>query len=271
VLLLLGLSAVLVTAARSVPGLNTGAPGLVVLLSAGQLAAHLMLSVSSHHHAGMNMGSSILGAHVAAVGVCALLVALAERIGPRCAAALSRVLPLLRPPAPIAPRLPVFPVRVESPPRPARCSPPRSAAGGHHRCDSPTHRLPAPERRNHSHHEHLASPRLRHGGHQSPPSACSPPAPHRRTSPRTARTRYKADTPCIQESLTCPTSPDHPPHGPVPGLVVALLWAASWSSKADQTRVEPAPRVVGRRVGSRQPVDGRATGPVRCRHDGSGN
>lgn len=115
VLLLLCLSAVLLTAARSVPGLNTGAPGLVVLLGAGQLAAHLMLSVSSHHHAGMNMGSSMLGTHVAAVGVCALLVALAERIGPRCAAALDRVLPLLRSPAPIFSRLPMFPVCVEIP------------------------------------------------------------------------------------------------------------------------------------------------------------
>jgi len=115
VLLLLGLSAVLLTAARSVPGLNTGAPGLVGLLGAGQLAGHLMLSISGHHHGGMSMGSSMLGTHVAAVGVCALLVGLAERIGPRCAAALDRVLPLLRTPAPILSRLPFVPVCVDVP------------------------------------------------------------------------------------------------------------------------------------------------------------
>ncbi len=107
VLLLLGLSAVLATAARSVPGLSTGATGLVVLLTAGQLVAHLMLSVSAHHHHGV-MGSAMLGAHVVAVGVCALLVALAERIGPRCVAALGRVLPRLLCPTPTSGVLPWF-------------------------------------------------------------------------------------------------------------------------------------------------------------------
>lgn len=105
VLLLVGLATVLAAAARSVPGLSTSRTGLLALLGAGQLGGHLMLAVSSHHHG--EMTAAMLGAHVAAVGVCAVLIAFAERIGPRCTAALSRTLPRLLCPPPPPVRVPV--------------------------------------------------------------------------------------------------------------------------------------------------------------------
>ncbi len=92
-LLLLGLAAVLAAAATSLPWLSSTAMGLLSLLGAGQLAGHLVLEVSAHHPGAID--ASMVAAHVAAVAGCAGLIALAEQIGPRCAAALSRVLPQL--------------------------------------------------------------------------------------------------------------------------------------------------------------------------------
>lgn len=101
-LLLLGLSAVLACAATSVPWLSSSRIGLWGLLCAGQLLAHLVLAVTGHHHHMASTGMVL--AHGAAIFGCAVLIALAERVGQRCAAALFRVLPRLLvavpPPAP---------------------------------------------------------------------------------------------------------------------------------------------------------------------------
>lgn len=89
--LLLGLSVILAVLGCATPKLRTSRTGLFVLLSAGQLAGHEVLAVSGHHHGSASV--SMVAAHAAAVGGCALLIVLAERIGPRCAAALRRALP----------------------------------------------------------------------------------------------------------------------------------------------------------------------------------
>ena len=101
--LLLGLSVILAVLGRATPKLRTSRTGLFVLLSAGQLAGHEVLAVSGHHHG--SASTTMVAAHAAAVGVSALLIVFAERIGPRCAAALRRALPRLFAAVPIhAPR-----------------------------------------------------------------------------------------------------------------------------------------------------------------------
>lgn len=103
VFLLLGLSVILGVLGCATPKLRTSRTGLFALLSAGQLAGHEVLAVSGHNHG--SASSTMVGAHAAAVGVCALLIVFAERIGPHCAAALRRVLPRLFAAVPIrAPR-----------------------------------------------------------------------------------------------------------------------------------------------------------------------
>ncbi len=57
----------------------------------------------------------MIAAHAAAVGGCAVIIALAERIGPRCAAALRRVAPRLFAPIMAAPLRPKIFRRVEYP------------------------------------------------------------------------------------------------------------------------------------------------------------
>lgn len=111
--LLLSLGAVLAVAAASVPGLRSGGPALLTLLAAGQLLAHLLLSTLGHTHGGSAtaamLSSGMLVAHLLAVGTCAVLIAFAERIGPRCSAALSRILPPPLVLTPVRPPLPAFP------------------------------------------------------------------------------------------------------------------------------------------------------------------
>lgn len=93
VLLLLGLSAVVAVAATCTPTVRRTPIGLFTLLSGAQLVGHEVLVIAGHQHG--SAGAGMLAAHVAAVGACAVLIALAERIGPRCAAALRRILPQL--------------------------------------------------------------------------------------------------------------------------------------------------------------------------------
>ncbi len=112
-LLLLGLAAVLAAAATSLPWLSSTAMGLLSLLGAGQLAGHLVLGVSAHHPGAID--ASMVAAHVTAVAGCAGLIALAEQIGPRCSAALSRVLPQLVTPIPVVTSQPWRPICVDVP------------------------------------------------------------------------------------------------------------------------------------------------------------
>lgn len=111
--LLLGLSAILAVAATSMPMLRTSRFGLFALLIGGQLAGHEVLAVAGHSHGAPS--TAMFGAHAAAVLICGLLIALAERIGPRCAAALGRVLPRLFPSLPAVPLLQVLPQCLDLP------------------------------------------------------------------------------------------------------------------------------------------------------------
>jgi hypothetical protein len=57
-------------------------PGLLAVLSVGQLIGHVLLGVSGHHHTAAGpSGAAMTGAHIAAVVVCAALIAAAYRFG----------------------------------------------------------------------------------------------------------------------------------------------------------------------------------------------
>ncbi|MFC7448162.1 hypothetical protein [Rhodococcus daqingensis] len=100
-MLLVGFSAVLVTVMAAVPVLRRGGPALVPILAVGQLGAHTTLAFGGGHHADMAAGPigglspQMLAAHAVAIGVCAALIAAAERIGPRTEAALRAVVAAL--------------------------------------------------------------------------------------------------------------------------------------------------------------------------------
>ncbi|MGW6375652.1 hypothetical protein ACWFRB_06245 [Rhodococcus sp. NPDC055112] len=101
-MLLVGFSAVLVAVMAAVPVLRRGGPALVPILAVGQLGAHTTLAFGGGgHHADMasgpigGMSPQMLAAHAVAIGVCAALIAAAERIGPRTEAALRAVVAAL--------------------------------------------------------------------------------------------------------------------------------------------------------------------------------
>ncbi|MFM1724123.1 MULTISPECIES: hypothetical protein [Rhodococcus] len=106
-LLLGGVAAVLAAAVIAVPSLATGRRWLVPVLATGQVLAHTALSLGDAHssmHSGSHLTVPMLLAHSAAVAACAVLIAGAELVGPRVAAALRRVLPRI---------VAVVPVRLE--------------------------------------------------------------------------------------------------------------------------------------------------------------
>lgn len=95
-LLLGGVAAVLAAAVIAVPALATRRRWLVPVLATGQVLSHSALSLGDAHagmHSGSHLTAPMLLAHSAAVVVCAVLIAAAERIGPRACAALRRILP----------------------------------------------------------------------------------------------------------------------------------------------------------------------------------
>lgn len=114
-LLLLGVCLLIAALGCCAPPLRHPRIGLFALLSVGQLAGHEVLAMTGHAHGGASTG--MLGAHAVTVGLSAVLVALAERVGPRCAAVLRRVLTLLAVFEPEDARRPVLGYRVLGPRR----------------------------------------------------------------------------------------------------------------------------------------------------------
>lgn len=95
-LLLGGVAAVLAAAVIAVPALATRRRWLVPVLATGQVLSHTALSLGDAHgamHSGSHLTVPMLIAHSAAVVACAVLIAGAELVGPRAAAALRRILP----------------------------------------------------------------------------------------------------------------------------------------------------------------------------------
>jgi hypothetical protein len=93
-LLLGGLGAALGAAAGTLPWVRSSQLGLLGLLGVGQVAGHLLLWVTAiNGH--ICPSSAMLAAHAGAVLVAAVLVVIAERVGPACVSALRRVLPAL--------------------------------------------------------------------------------------------------------------------------------------------------------------------------------
>lgn len=106
-LLLGGVAAVLAAVVIAVPALALRRRWLVPVLASGQILSHTAMSLGDAHdpaHAGSHLTMPMLVAHAAAVVVCAVLIAGAELVGPRVAAALRRVLPRI---------LAILPVRLE--------------------------------------------------------------------------------------------------------------------------------------------------------------
>lgn len=113
IFLLLATSLIVAVLGTCTPALRLGQWSLFALLSAGQLAGHEALSVASHSHGAPS--ATMLAVHAGAVAGCVLIIALAERLGPRCAAALRRVLPRHFAPLMAAPLRAVVLRRVEYP------------------------------------------------------------------------------------------------------------------------------------------------------------
>ncbi|BCN67582.1 hypothetical protein GS894_03825 [Rhodococcus hoagii] len=106
-LLLGGVAAVLAAAVIAVPALATRRRWLVPVLATGQVLSHSALSLGDAHgamHSGSHSTTPMLLAHSVAVVACAVLIAGAELVGPRAAAALRRILPSI---------VAVLPVRLE--------------------------------------------------------------------------------------------------------------------------------------------------------------
>ena len=93
-LLVVGVGTALGVAAGKLSWLRSVRLGLLALLGVGQLAGHLLLGVSAMHPH-VSPSPTMLAAHGVAVLGAATLVALAERVGPACTAALATVLPAL--------------------------------------------------------------------------------------------------------------------------------------------------------------------------------
>ena len=93
-LLVMGVGTTLGVAAGTLSWLRTARLGLLALLGVGQLAGHLLLGATAMHPH-VSPAPTVLAAHGVAVLSAAALVALAERVGPACTAALARVLPAL--------------------------------------------------------------------------------------------------------------------------------------------------------------------------------
>ncbi|MCP9275775.1 hypothetical protein [Mycolicibacterium arenosum] len=80
--ILLGVLAVTVGAIAATAPAATTVPGLLILLAAGQLTGHVLLAASGHRHvASATSDAAMLSAHAAAIVVCAVLVAVAGRLG----------------------------------------------------------------------------------------------------------------------------------------------------------------------------------------------
>lgn len=56
-------------------------PALLALLGFGQLIGHALLAASGHQHAAAPSSATMVGAHIAAVLVCAVLISTAGRLG----------------------------------------------------------------------------------------------------------------------------------------------------------------------------------------------
>ena len=110
-MLLLATAAIVAALGCCTPALRLSRFGLFALLSAGQLAGHEALTVASHQHGFPS--TAMLAAHAVAVGACAVIIALAERIRPRCAAALRRGAPRRFAPIMAVPLRPALVRRVE--------------------------------------------------------------------------------------------------------------------------------------------------------------
>lgn len=124
--LLAGFAAVLAAVTGAVPALRQGGPALVPILAIGQLGAHGVLAFGGGHHAavgsGVMAGPRMLVAHAVALGICAALIAAAERIGPRTEAALRTILASITRPVPVLERPRTWrPVAEVHPPVSALC------------------------------------------------------------------------------------------------------------------------------------------------------
>lgn len=112
-LLLGGVAAVLAAVVTAVPVLATRRRVLVPALATGQVLSHTALSLGDAHagaHTASHASVPMLLAHAAAVGLCAALIAAAERIGPRACSALRRILPRIGTVLPVT-SAPVAPAR----------------------------------------------------------------------------------------------------------------------------------------------------------------
>ena len=78
-------------------------PGLALLLGFGQSIGHVLLSASGHQHAAATApGVPMIGAHLAAVAVVAVLIAIAGRLGEAVSRAVRVIAPTGRPGVPAA-------------------------------------------------------------------------------------------------------------------------------------------------------------------------
>ncbi|MGC0366834.1 hypothetical protein ABH922_004818 [Rhodococcus sp. 27YEA15] len=77
--LLIAVCAAVGAVVATLPGLARGPLALVGALAAGQLSAHTAMTLTVHSHSA-SPGLAMLGAHIGATFVCALLVLAAERL-----------------------------------------------------------------------------------------------------------------------------------------------------------------------------------------------
>lgn len=96
--LLLAACAAVGVITATVPMLTRGPLSLLAALGAGQLVAHTTMTLADHSH-GASPGTAMLGAHVGATVVCAMVVLAAERLCGALTRTLDVVLTSPAPPA----------------------------------------------------------------------------------------------------------------------------------------------------------------------------
>lgn len=100
VLLVLGCAAVGAVSATT-PADRHATWFLAASLALGQVIGHTALAVGAVNHHGSQLSPAMVAAHAVAVGVATVLILAGERGCTLAVSALSRVLPLLRPPLPV--------------------------------------------------------------------------------------------------------------------------------------------------------------------------
>lgn len=93
ILLLVGVAVVLASVVTAVPVFQRRVAAVPVLLTVGQVTAHLALTVGAGHH--LTVAPAMLAAHGIAIALCGILIVAAERVGPAAAAAVRSVVAVL--------------------------------------------------------------------------------------------------------------------------------------------------------------------------------